>query len=159
MALSDEKREEIKALLATGISKNDVAKRCKVSWSTVDGISKQNPDEIENFREQKRVSFIDKLWMNMEDAIDLGHQRIKMAKESSDKAEELIEDMLDKGDVDAQKILELSVLLEKVNSIPLSHLSTYFGTLYDKQALMNGDPTSNVSGGVVIQIGIPDKAE
>jgi len=159
MALTDAQREQIKSLLATGASKNSIAKQCNVSWSTVDLISKENPDQFETIREQKRMQFIDKLWTNMEDAIELGHQRIKMAKESSDRAEELIEQMLEGEEVDAQKVMELSNLLDKVNSIPLSHLSTYFGTLYDKQALMNGDPTANVGGGLVINIGIPDKAE
>lgn len=127
MALSDEKREQIKALLATGAAKNDVAKKCNVSWSTVDNIAKEAPDKIESYREQKKQEFINKIWDNIEDAIELGHTMIKEAKENK-------------------------------RDIPLSHISTYVGTLYDKQALMNGDPTANVGGGLVIQIGIPDTA-
>jgi hypothetical protein len=127
IALDDKTKEQIKALLATGLAKNQVAIKVGVSWATVDKVSKESPDSLECLREQKRQDFIDKIWDNIEDAIELGHTMIKEAKENK-------------------------------REIPLSHISTYVGTLYDKQALMNGDPTANVGGGLVIQIGIPDAA-
>lgn len=80
MALSDEKREQVKALLATGLAKNDIAKKCKISWATVDSISKQAPDEIESLREQKRTEFIDALWNTIVSAQELGVQMIAEAK-------------------------------------------------------------------------------
>lgn len=80
MALSDEKREQVKALLATGLAKNDVAKKCKISWATVDSISKQEPDKIESLREDKKKELIDKLWDNIVEAQELGFQMIKEAK-------------------------------------------------------------------------------
>lgn len=113
MALSDEKKEQVKALLATGAAKNDVAKKCKISWETVDRISKEAPDEIENLREQKRTQFINKLWNNIEDAVDLGHMMVKEAKQG-------------------------------IREIPLSNVSTYVGTLYDKHALMTGGKTQDI---------------
>lgn len=81
MALSDEKREQVKALLATGLAKNDVAKKCKISWATVDSISKQEPDKIESYREDKKKELIDKLWDNIVEAQELGFQMIKEAKQ------------------------------------------------------------------------------
>ena len=80
MALSDEKKETVKALLATGLSKNEVAKQCSISWSTVDSISKEEPDKIETIREDKKRQLIEKLWDNIVDAADLGHSMIKEAK-------------------------------------------------------------------------------
>lgn len=136
MALSDEKREQIKSLLATGISKNDVAKKCGVSWASVDSISKEEPDKIENFREHKRMQFVDRIWENMEDALDLGHMKVKLAKDGTEKLNELIETIYDSDGIDTQKAHELSKAIEASTTIPLSHISTYIGTLYDKQALM-----------------------
>lgn len=81
MALSDEKREQVKVLLATGLAKNDVAKKCKISWATVDSISKQEPDKIESYREDKKKELIDKLWDNIVEAQELGFQMIKEAKQ------------------------------------------------------------------------------
>lgn len=121
MALSDEKREQVKALLATGAAKNDVAKRCKVSWATVDAISKEEPDKIESFREDKRQAFINKLWENIEDAIELGHSMVKEAKQG-------------------------------IRDIPLSNISTYVGTLYDKHALMTGGKTADIGVSIVDDI-------
>lgn len=80
MALSDEKREQVKALLATGAAKNDVAKKCKISWATVDAISKEEPDKIESLREDKKKQMIDKLWDNIVAAQELGFQMIAEAK-------------------------------------------------------------------------------
>jgi hypothetical protein len=124
----DETKERVKALLAAGKAKNQVAKEVGISWATVDKISKKDPDEIESIREQKRQDFIDKIWSNIEDAIELGHEMVREAREGK-------------------------------RDIPLAQVSTYIGTLYDKQALMQGDPTQNVGGGLVISIGIPDTAQ
>ena len=68
---------------------------------------------VEDLREQKRASFINKLWDNIEDATELGHSMILEAK-------------------------------RKEREIPLSHISTYVGTLYDKHALMTGGKTADI---------------
>lgn len=110
---TDEQKETIKALLSLGKSKNLVAKEVGMSWATIDKVSKESPDEVEDLREQKRTSFIHKLWDNIEDATELGRSMILEAK-------------------------------RKEREIPLSHISTYVGTLYDKHALMTGGKTANV---------------
>lgn len=114
VSLDDKTKERIKALLATGMAKNAVAKEVGVSWASVDKVSKEKHDDLENLREHKRQEFINKLWENIEDAIDLGHSMVKEAKQG-------------------------------IRDIPLSHISTYAGTLYDKHALMTGGKTANVS--------------
>lgn len=128
VALDDAKKEQIKALLTTGKSKNQVAKDCKVSWATVDKVSKEEPDHLETLREDKKQKMIDAIWNSLVDAQQLGHSMIKEAKQG-------------------------------VRDIPLNQISTYYGTLYDKMALMNGESTQNIGGGMVISIGIPDKEE
>lgn len=128
VALDDEKKEHIKALLTTGKSKNLIAKEVGVSWATVNKVSKENPDKLEELREDKKQQMIDNIWASLVDAQELGHSMIKEAKQG-------------------------------VRDIPLNQISTYYGTLYDKMALMNGENTQNIGGGMVISIGIPDKAE
>lgn len=118
---NDEQRETIKALLSLGKSKNQVAKQVGMSWATIDKVSKESPDEVESLREQKRNAFVNKLWENIEDAIELGHCMIKEARENR-------------------------------REIPLSHISTYVGTLYDKQALMTGGKTADVGVSIVDDI-------
>lgn len=143
--LAPEKREEIKALLIAGESKNSIATKCKVSWETVDRIEKEI-DNFEEYRDQKKKMMIDKIWSDMEDALELGRQKIKLAtvtindfEPTIDKLVELLED---NESTNGKDVIELIKALSSITNIPLSHISTYFGTLYDKQALMKGDPTN-----------------
>lgn len=142
MALSDEKREQIKALLATGASKNDVAKRCKVSWATVDSISKEAPDEIESLREHKRTQFIDRLWSSMDEALKLADKRIQLAIDANNKLDEL-SDAVGDANLDPKKAIELQRALDNITAVPLGQISTFIGTIYDKHALMRGESTAN----------------
>lgn len=76
----DETKERVKTLLAEGKAKNQVAKEVGLSWATVDKISKEEPDKLENLRETKKQDLIDKLWDNIVAAQELGFQMIKEAK-------------------------------------------------------------------------------
>lgn len=148
MALSDEKRETIKALLATGAAKNDVAKKVKVSWSTVDAISKEDPDKIESIREHKREQFIGRLWNSMDQALGLADKRISLAMDANHKLDELSESLHDL--MDPKKAYELQRAIENITAVPLGQISTFIGTIYDKHALMTGGKTGQVgvSGGL-----------
>lgn len=110
---NDELKEQIKAALASNNNVREIARKFGVSPSTVMKIRDEKPDEFERLRTDKREQMIGKIWANMEDALELGHQMIREAKQGS-------------------------------RDIPLGQVSTYFGTLYDKQALMNDENTSNV---------------
>lgn len=141
----DKTREKVKAYLATGKSKNWIAKKLNISWDTVNRISKESPDEIANLREQKKQEFINKIWEDMESALALGRQKIKLATVATEtfqeKIDRLIELLEDNEETNGKDIIELIKALSSITSIPLSHISTYFGTLYDKQALMSGEAT------------------
>lgn len=150
MALSDEKREKVKALLATGAAKNDVAKKVGVSWATVDSISKEAPDEIESFREQKRTQFIDRLWNSMDKALGLADKRIQLALEASDKLDEL-SDAIGDSDLDPRKAQELQNAISNLSTVPLGQISTFIGTIYDKRALMLGESTANTTTTVKLE--------
>jgi hypothetical protein len=143
MALSDEKREQVKALLATGAAKNDVAKKVGISWATVDSISKEAPDEIENIREQKRTQFIDRLWNSMDKALGLADKRIELALDANSKLDEL-SDIVGDSDLHPKKIAELQQAIDSISSVPLGQISTFIGTIYDKHALMTGGKTADV---------------
>lgn len=147
--ISDETKERIKALLATGKAKQAVARELGVSWATVDKYSKQKPDKLEDLREQKRQEFIAEAWEDIRAAMHLGRQKIKLATVTIESFQEtidrLIELLEDNPETNGKDVIELIKALSSVTNIPLSHISTYFGTLYDKQALAKGDPTNNTS--------------
>lgn len=130
--LTDELKEQIRALLVLGDNKNDVAKKLGVSWSTVQKLEKEikdDPEENEKFeslRDKKKEQMIEKIWASLEDAAELGHSMIKEAQ-------------IGKRD------------------IPLNQISTYYGTLYDKMALMQGENTANIGGeGLKVVLNMPD---
>lgn len=143
MALSDEKKETVKALLATGIAKNDIAKRVKISWATVDSISKEEPDKIESIREDKRIEFIGRLWNSMDKALNLADKRITLAMDANQKLDELTESIHD-SDLDPKKAYELQKAIESITAVPLGQISTFIGTIYDKHALMTGGKTADI---------------
>jgi hypothetical protein len=144
MALSDEKREQVKALLATGAAKNDVAKKSGVSWATVDSISKEEPDKIESFREHKRMQFVDRLWNSMDKALGLADKRISLAMDANQKLDDLHKAIGD-SEMDPKKIFELQRAIEGISAVPLGQISTFIGTIYDKHALMTGGKTAEIS--------------
>jgi hypothetical protein len=61
--------------------------------------------------------------------------------------------------IDAQKLGHkyIKEALAGDRDIPLNHVSNYFGTMYDKQALMAGDNTQNIGGdGIQVVLNMPD---
>lgn len=123
--LTDELKEQIRALLVLGDNKNDISKKLEVSWSTVQKIEneiKADPVENEKFetlRDTKKEQMIAKIWETLEDAAELGHSMVKEAKAGK-------------------------------RDIPLNQVSTFYGTMYDKMALMKGENTQNIGGLTVV---------
>jgi hypothetical protein len=61
--------------------------------------------------------------------------------------------------IDAQELGNMYVkqALAGEREIPLNHVSNYFGTMYDKQALLAGDNTQNIGGdGIQVVMNMPD---
>ena len=139
----DNTKEKVKALLAAGKAKNQVAKEVGISWATVDKISKEEPDELENLREQKRIQFIDRLWNSMDEALKLADKRIALAIDANQKLDEL-SDAVGDAEIDPKKAMELQRAIESISSVPLGQISTFIGTIYDKHALMTGGKTADI---------------
>ena len=139
--------EKMKALLAAGYAKNSIAEKLNVSWSTVDRYSQDfDGKEMESLREQKKREFIADAWQDIKAAMYLGRQKIKLATVTIEQFQPTIDRLVQlleqNDDTNGRDIVELIKALSSVTNIPLAHISTYFGTLYDKQALANGEATS-----------------
>jgi len=136
--------ERIKAMYATGVAKQAIADELNLSWATVDKYSKLEEDGFEELRAKRQREFIDACWRNITDAIELGNQKVNLAKMASKDFKEMVDKtaqtLKDQG-ADPQVIAEVVKAMSKMGDIPLAHISTYIGTLYDKQALAQGDPT------------------
>lgn len=139
-------RERIKAYLATCDNVRKTAREFKVSDSTVRAIRDEKPDEFAQVRAEKREELIDVIYEDMKDALTLGRQRIKLASAAAENFDKLIDNLTDalkEADANPKDVMDMMREVSNVMSIPLGQISTYFGTLYDKRALMKGDSTSN----------------
>lgn len=70
----------------------------------------------------------------------------------TDKKQQMIDkiwdSLVDAADLGHQMILEAK---KGKRDIPLSQISTYYGTLYDKRALMNNESTANTTTKIMIE--------
>jgi hypothetical protein len=147
--LTDELKEQIRAHLVLSNNLRETARQFEVSPNTVKNIKDEKPDEFAQLRTDKREELIDVIYDDMKDALTLGRQKIKMAQvgleEFQPTIEKLIDLLSDKEDIKGGDIVEVIKAISSITSIPLGQISTYFGTLYDKRALMKGDSTNNTS--------------
>jgi hypothetical protein len=109
----------------------------------VNRISLEEPDKIEEFRDIKRMQFVDRLWNSMDSALKLADKRITLAIDANQKLDELSEGVGD-ADIDPKKAIELQRAIETISSVPLGQISTFIGTIYDKHALMTGGKTADI---------------
>lgn len=100
------------------------ARRCAVSPATVSNYVKgttkaarEVPIDVLNVRDERRKDFVNKAWENIGKANDLIGRRLDWLADRSDMSPESLAD------------------------VDMRELTTAMGTLYDKAALVDGDPT------------------
>lgn len=148
MKTDDRTKEKIRACYATCGNMRKTARDCGVATSTVKKIVEEEPDSFERLRTEKKKEMIDEIWLDMTAALKLGRQKINLASIAIEDFEptinKLVELLEGREETNGKDVIELIRALSSITSIPLSHISTYFGTLYDKQALMSGENTHKV---------------
>lgn len=60
--LSDKKKEQIKAMLASGVSQRKIARELGISVSTVNKWSKDSKDEVQQLRTHKKTQWVEEAW-------------------------------------------------------------------------------------------------
>jgi hypothetical protein len=155
--MPDRLRELVLFELACNDNAAEVARIFNLPESTVHTLKKKHKDQYEELRRQKveelideskawKKNFIDQAQQQIVDAMELGHQKIKLATAAVEGFENQINKMVDllseNKDTNGKDIVEVVKALSSVTNIPLAQISTYFGTLYDKAALASGQATS-----------------
>lgn len=77
----------------------------------------------------------------------------EFAKLCEEKKEGFVEKATDAIDLAFKRLL--AALSDDTNYIPVNHLTTVIGTLFDKRALINGEATANT----VVEIKLPKECE
>lgn len=103
-------------------------------------------ENLVELRNKKKKEFVDSSWNIISKAQKLLERRITRALESEDELDSLVKEIeqLDYQDLsqDQRKALYRKMAAIKIEDI--GKLATTLGTLYDKQALANDEPTGNV---------------
>ncbi len=162
--IDGEIREQAFALMATNHGAAYVADKLKIPYSTVKtweknwlseakrnadkGGGKKGKKNLEELRNEKKESFVFSAWRSIEKATNLLEHRIDRALFNEMALDKLLEIALD-ADISKLSQTEKNAICAKLASLKLEstrELSTVIGTLYDKQALANQEPTVNVGG-------------
>lgn len=161
--IDDETREQAFALLATNHGAAYVADKLKIPYSTVktwekkwleeakknaDKSGKNGKKSLEELRSEKKESFVFSAWRSIEKATNLLEHRIDRALFNEMALDKLLEIALD-ADISKLSQTEKNAICSRLASLKLEstrELATVIGTLYDKQALANKEPTVNVGG-------------
>lgn len=115
-------KEQARALLASGVGVNEVARRLGMSSGGVSGLKKQfeKDKSFEQLRAEKQKEFIEKAWKIAAKGVDLVDRRL---------------DQIAKSD-------------ENVSATDMREISTAVGTMIDKARLASGEATQIMGGSV-----------
>ncbi len=138
-------KEKALALLATNNSLTEVSKQLHVSISTLQTWKNKHKDDEEfvNLRKKKKAEFVDNAWSIINSAQSLLKRRLERALNSEDEIDQLVDEITQLEDKELtqeqRKALYRRISLIKVEDV--GKIATVLGTLYDKQALANDEPT------------------
>lgn len=123
---------------------NETAEQLGLAESTVRTIVERNKDnpEFAKLRIEKQSEFVERADGIIYQALELLERRFKTALESQDALDEML-DMIADNDISKNQQKALMNKLYRLQLNNLSEITTALGTMYDKRALAKGEPTSN----------------
>lgn len=141
-------KEKAIAMLATSNNIAEVARQLNIKESTLhtwkknmeNGTDKDCKD-FEELRNEKKKKFIEDSWKNIELASIILNRRLARACADEVVLDEMLKEALEQtAGSDRRKEVVRNIASMKLEDI--NKISTTLGTLYDKQALANGEATS-----------------
>jgi len=141
---TEKEKQDALALRAIGTSYREIERKTGVPASTARGWM-ENPqmsEELAQIRAEKKREFADRAWKIIGDALSLAGMRVQFALEQEEAFEQVAEQIngSDLTDKDRRELISKLRSLELYN---IRDLSVLIGTLYDKQALTQGESTCN----------------
>lgn len=143
---SEEKKEEVRAVIYLNpeASNRDIARQVNLPESTVREVKKKivQTDEFDEVRSLKKQEFINKAWNVVQKALKLAEMRFDKALEDEVEFDAIIDEISGNSSL-TQK--QKQVLINKVKAIEMTNIrdiTIALGTIYDKQALASGEPTT-----------------
>lgn len=144
-------REKAIALYSAGFSQTEISKNTGVARSTISEWLKkhreENPDtEIDAIRTQKKNEFVSQAWEILRSSMDLLQGRVQTALEHEAALDDLIRELEADPSVSQNEKKALIGKIRALQTHNIRDISTVIGTIYDKQALAQGETTQNIGG-------------
>lgn len=173
---NDDLKEKAFAMLATNNNVQVVATALNLPYTTVRqwkliaekkaGINQEKnvidrdlESEYIELRNKKKSEFIDKAWELIDDSLAVASKRIKRARTLEDNidivAAAIIKNagkITEATGIDWFGLLDIVKDLNAMKNPKIGELSTMIGTMYDKQALSNGEATAIQDVKIIVDI-------
>lgn len=150
---NDDIKEKALALLATNNNAQVVADTLGLKYTTVKTWEKNilkdevKGKEFRELRRKKKQEFVDEAWGIINQAQKLLKRRFERALINETQLDELIDEImqLESKDLSTEQRKSLYKKMATIKIEDVGKIATVLGTMYDKQALANDEPTERVN--------------
>jgi hypothetical protein len=161
---TDEQKEKALALLATEpdikkvISMTTIPRTTLQAWKAEAIVTGENENFVK-LRQERKAEFVANSWRSIEKALQLAERRLDRALNQEEELDVLIDEiqMTNKEEMSQEA---KNALISKIRALQIQtikDISTFVGTMYDKQALANGDVTSKSEIDIKGELRLADK--
>ena len=150
-----------KVMLSYAVTRNfsETARNLDMPITTVEKIVKDNQDKEEFVKlcNEKKEEFVETANKIIDKATKLLDKRLETALEKQEELDKLLDNVFDVDDEEVSKKekIEIAKKLSRIQLNNLSEITTAIGTIYDKRALAKGEPTSNET--LTIRVDLEDE--
>ena len=143
-------KERARALLLTDTVAS-VARQLGRPWSTIKDWKREfeRDDSFVKLREKRKEKFVNDAWNLIDMSRRIIERRLVRALEGEDILDELCDEILEDVTPEKKKAIRDKFTALKLENI--KDVAVVLGTIYDKQALANKEPTSIVDGEVAVK--------
>lgn len=119
--------------------------------SVVTNVTNNINKNLVQLRNEKKKEFIGSAWGLIDTGMQILTKRLERALDSEHELDELVYEMRTSGELTPEQVKELYRKLALIKIEDPGKLATIIGTMYDKQALANNEPTSKIDGSLRIE--------
>ena len=147
---NNKEKERARALLTTDTVAS-VARQLGRPWTTIYGWKKEfeKDGSFEELREERKKQFINDAWDLIDMSRKIIERRLERALEGEDALDELCDLLVSEVTPEKKKAICAKFAALKLDNV--KDIAVVLGTLYDKQALANKEPTSIVDGDLSVK--------
>ena len=152
--LTDETKEKIIAMKASGMTGASIARQLNVSEATVSKTVKnyktESPDQFEELRTENRKKIVDTVWDSVYGLSSLLQRRVNLLLEHEDKLSQIVSVIGGSEEISDSTKKSLIKSMAELMSPKLVEITTALGTAWDKLERSQAEIDTAETSGVVI---------